>query len=1257
MFKKTVYLSIIFFAAILTSVKAADLPYKEGELLIRFAPKADGIQRTTDERNQILSSFNAGTVKGSVRLVPGLSVVKLPVNLTVADALPRLRGKSEILYVEPNYKIRLASIFPNDTRFDEMWAMHNTGQTGGTVDADIDAPEAWNLVTDSNVIVAVIDTGVDYTHPDLSTNMWVNQEELNGDPNVDDDGNGYIDDVYGYDFCTYDDGQEDPDPWDDYGHGTHCAGTIGAVGNNDEGVTGVCWNVKIMALKFIASSGYGWSYDAIKCIEYAVDNGAKVLSNSWRYYEGWSQFVDPEALREAIEAADTNGVLFVAAAGNEGYDNDYYPAYPASYDCNNIISVMATDHDDQRSIWGGQSSNYGLTTVDLAAPGSDILSCVPGDSYESWGGTSMATPHVAGACALVWAANPQLTHLEVKDYILQGVDKLDSLAGLCVTEGRLNLWRAVKGKAAFPYLTLTKDVDDANCVYPFEPFIGNYLNYEICYDANGSADTNVVIVDYLPDEVLYHSSEPNGYYDDVNHTVTWNIGNISADDSNCITLTVKVTADAEPGGTITNTCEIEGDSYIATASNATCVECWAGEILYVDADANDGGDGLSWQTAYNDLQDALDATQTCDCYTAIWVAAGTYKPTYDTNETNYQSKSFELLEDVGLFGHFGGIGTYETSTTQRNFADANNETILDGQIGENYWEAIYYIVKAEGVTNGLIDGFTIKGSYSGAGIYLNEADVGIVNSKFKNKYGYGIYAQNYSYPDIHNCTFIDNSNSGIYSSTSQPDISYSILDGNNSTYYGLYMESGSSIDVTNSVFKNHTYYGVSGSGGILDVEGSSFEKNNQGLYISDVTTTLSGSSIKQSLYYGIWASNSDLTVERSVIHGSQYNNGIYMQSFSNLDLINSVIRYSGAHGLSLSQNSQTNIKNCWIHNNGVYYGGSGIYFDYPVENPLVRNNTIYDNNSYGIQVSAALSVDPNICNCIIAGNDSNDLYRVNGSFNKVNYCLLQHAHSGIGNITGDPGFMNPADPNDLHLDETSQCKDVGDPNGNYSNETDIDGENRVYYGRVDIGADEYYWSSADFDRDKIVNFLDYAVLASAWLTDNPNISLDDDNDVDIYDLSLFCQDWLWEAPWSDTQWMMSMGSGGSGMGLGLENSELALAGNRDALMLSTATESLKARPERLIARSRKFYDITPETTISAKRKALELQLQRQAGSKLKLQPEPALEPQPQYEPYLTTQELIDWLEELWLTDEEVRSTCTEADWLEFIETIRQTPVE
>lgn len=429
----------------------ADSDYAQGELLVRFAPKAGGEQRSASEKNQILTSLVGGTVEHNYTIVPGLSLVKLPIRVKIEDALKVYNSVSGILYAEPNYRMYIASTFiPNDPCFSKLWGMHNTGQTGGTEDADIDAPEAWYFARNSDIIVAVLDTGTDYDHPDLSANMWVNEAEYNGQPNVDDDNNGCIDDIYGYDFRY-----EDSDPIDDMCHGTHVAGIIGAVGNNNKGVVGVCWQVEIMSVKTFDKNGAGWDSDNIQGIEYAVDMGAKVINASWG---NWTY---NQSLKDAIDYAGSYGVLFVAAAGNDHFNLDggqYEPFYPAAYDSINIIAVMSTDQDDDKSDF----SNWGPTSVDLGAPGgqgrpfsdNDIFSTMPtfmttimttnnlSTYYDYLAGTSMATPHVSGACALLWAEKPSLGYLEVKYVLMDMVDKIVALDDLCVSEGRLNLHRA-----------------------------------------------------------------------------------------------------------------------------------------------------------------------------------------------------------------------------------------------------------------------------------------------------------------------------------------------------------------------------------------------------------------------------------------------------------------------------------------------------------------------------------------------------------------------------------------------------------------------------------------------------------------------------------------------------------------------------------------------------------------------------------------------------------------------------------------------
>lgn len=318
---------------------------------------------------------------------------------------------------------RLPSLLPQDPSFARLWGMRNLGQSDssnrrGAVGADIDANNAWAITTGSrNVIVAVVDSGVDYKHPDLKANMW----SMPGQPNV-----------HGYNAIN-----NSLDPMDDNNHGTHVAGTIGAVGDNDVGVAGVNWKVSIMGIKFLDADGSGDLAAAIKGIDWARQNGAQVMNNSW----GGGPF--SQNLLDAIKRARDAGILFVAAAGNTsgGHNNDSSPSYPASYNLDNVISVASTNNLDQLSSF----SHYGVRSVHLAAPGENIYSTFPNSRYESISGTSMATPHVTGAAALLLAKESQLSYLEVKSRLLNSADRIAALKSKTQTGARLNIYKALIG--------------------------------------------------------------------------------------------------------------------------------------------------------------------------------------------------------------------------------------------------------------------------------------------------------------------------------------------------------------------------------------------------------------------------------------------------------------------------------------------------------------------------------------------------------------------------------------------------------------------------------------------------------------------------------------------------------------------------------------------------------------------------------------------------------------------------------------------
>ena len=338
-------------------------------------------------------------------------------------------------YAEPDFVLRPSqTTSANDPNYAKRYGLNNTGHTGGTPDADVDAPEAWSTTTGgTSTIVAVIDEGMDISHPDLKNNIWTNPDEVAGN-RIGDDKNGYIDDVNGYDFANSDATVYDRDPISGTGddHGTHVAGTIAAEGNNSLGVVGVNWKARIMPLKFLGLDG-GYTSDAVAALNYAVAEGAKISNNSWGG-GGFSQ-----TLLDAINRADASGHL--AAAGNGGSDgvgddNDATPHYPSSY---NIISVSATDSKDTLAGF----SNFRATSADIAAPGVGVLSTLPGNTYGSYSGTSMATPHVTGAAALAKSKAPDLDDAKLKAQILQSAEKKSSLSDKAATAGRANAAQAL----------------------------------------------------------------------------------------------------------------------------------------------------------------------------------------------------------------------------------------------------------------------------------------------------------------------------------------------------------------------------------------------------------------------------------------------------------------------------------------------------------------------------------------------------------------------------------------------------------------------------------------------------------------------------------------------------------------------------------------------------------------------------------------------------------------------------------------------
>ncbi|MBP2144746.1 subtilisin family serine protease [Methanofollis sp. W23] len=349
--------------------------YQPDTVIVRFVVQAEDGPALCSVSENAHSALGADVADDLSDLVPGMQVVELPEDVSVEEAVDYYNRLSNVEYAEPNYYVH-ALKEPDDPYFEKLWGMKNTGQVlqdgqsfdgmliyyngqAGTPGADMKVPEAWNITTgSSNVTIAVIDSGVMYTHTDLAANIWKNPGEIS-DNGIDDDENGYVDDVYGWDFVD-----DDWDPMDFNGHGTHCAGTIAGVGNNSAGVAGVMWKAEIMPVRALDTQGYGTVYHSIAAIKYATMMGADIISCSFGGAEG------SQAYRDAIRASSA---LVVCAAGNDGTDNDALPMYPANYNSPNILSVAALDNQDKFAIF----SNYGAISVHVAAPGVGILSTVP----------------------------------------------------------------------------------------------------------------------------------------------------------------------------------------------------------------------------------------------------------------------------------------------------------------------------------------------------------------------------------------------------------------------------------------------------------------------------------------------------------------------------------------------------------------------------------------------------------------------------------------------------------------------------------------------------------------------------------------------------------------------------------------------------------------------------------------------------------------------------------------------------------------
>jgi subtilisin family serine protease len=519
--------------------------YVPGELIVKFKSLKN------------LKSLNGLDI--GKHIAKNTALVKFNHKSSIESLILDLNKNDNVEYAEPNYIVhaiktkdslwdRLNSVNSNDPKFNKLWGLVNTGNneppspsggnssSSGISGADVNALKAWGITKGSKAVrIAIIDTGVDYNHPDLKANMWTNTAEANGTPGVDDDGNGYVDDIHGYDFAN-----KDGDPMDGNGHGTHCAGTIAAVHDNGIGIAGVMAEAEIVGVKFLTDQGSGSSADAIAAIDYSRRIGVDIMSNSWGG-GGYSQ-----ALKDSIVAANKAGIIFTAAAGNSATDNNTTPHYPSNYEVDNVISVAAHNYNDGLASF----SCYGSNTVHVAAPGRNILSTVPNNSYDVYSGTSMATPHVTGVVGLYLAHNGRTDTKDLRDRLMESSVYGPAYGKKTISGGRVDAYNFLAGiveprpAKPDPAAWQRTSVDVFESAHP-------YVN-----NGNGSITYTVPGAKFLRVVVRQHDLETNYDY-------------LSIKDSNGIEV-----QRVDGKGTDTVTEYVDGDSITVDFTSDTSVQQW-----------------------------------------------------------------------------------------------------------------------------------------------------------------------------------------------------------------------------------------------------------------------------------------------------------------------------------------------------------------------------------------------------------------------------------------------------------------------------------------------------------------------------------------------------------------------------------------------------------------------------------------------------------------------------------------------------------
>ena len=977
-------------------------------------------QELSRDEKRILRRQQRAPKNAKVPELDRIYKVKVEEGQSAEQAVADYRNDPAVEYAELNYKISVC-LTPNDSDYPKQWSLNNTGQMypesrnyrhpPGTPGCDVNAIKAWNLSTGSSeIVVAVIDTGVDYNHMDLQGNMWT-------------DANGN----YGYDFVN-----DDNSPMDDYGHGTHCAGIIAARTNNSLDIAGISWDTKIMAVKFLDFSGSGWLSDGAEAIKYAVNNGAEVLSNSWEF--GTQPEEGPNTIREAIQYAVSNGAIVVAAAGNENIST---PSYPAAYE--NVISVAATDSNDDRASF----SNYG-SWVDIAAPGVDILSlhAAGTDMYANGkhfypysdpnatmyiaSGTSMACPHVSGACALLLSINPYLSCDDVNSILRNTSDVLKDQS-TCAS-GRLDIYKAVlnvsssKGNINMDRFSYSCDADIG--IYLRDLDLAGNNSYSVNLTASGGDSEIVTLYAVSPGIGIFTGSTAASFGDPCEYD-----GKLQVTDGQIITVTYYDTDDgtgnpAEPNDTANADCAYPIISNISfaekligpeqvisfqtseptTARIIRGIDCGETNMVYEDLtiqsnhvirfggmepltkyyfkiEVNDlagnttvdskngncyrfvtdaGPRSINVPRDYNTIQKAIDAAWDGS---TIWLADGTYIG-IGNRDVDFKGKAITIRSINGPNNCIINCQRASRAFIFNNYESATSVlqglTVMDGNSDVGGAVAILY-------SSPRIEGCVFRANSA-----INGGAILCINGNI----------------EINNCTFTDNRGDEYGSG-------------------GAIIVSGGQITITHCIFSANTAAGYGGAIFAYAID----QRIDNCTFIGNICT-VGGGAIHQT--DGFLTATNCAVLNNST---NAFGGGFRFSSYSS--------------GLNIS------IFNCTFSGNKADFGGGGIY----------------NHNSY-LEVS----------NSILWGNGANgqsdEIYPEEAHFS---YCDINGCGgSGAGwnalvgfddgnNIDKDPLFTDA----NLHISRNSPCIDAGNPNGNYNGQTDIDGEARDIGQCVDIGADEF----------------------------------------------------------------------------------------------------------------------------------------------------------------------------------------------------------